>query len=89
MRNGYNLDTLTLVDICETAKMGGKKIEIHEGVIYRENFRISPVRRIKEELFNLKRKYKNENFDIMQGLVKSVMNSLCGVQIREDNNESF
>ena len=35
MRNGYIIDTLTAVDICEIVKIGGRVIEIHEGVIYR------------------------------------------------------
>ena len=35
MRNGYIIDTLTSVDICEIVKTGGRVIEIYEGVIYR------------------------------------------------------
>ena len=38
MRNGYIIDVLTSVDICEIVKIGGKVVEIYEGVIYRENF---------------------------------------------------
>ena len=34
MRNGYIIDTLTSVDIQEIVKVGGKVIEIYEGVIY-------------------------------------------------------
>ena len=33
MRNGYNIDTLTSVDICEIVKTGARVIEIYEGVI--------------------------------------------------------
>ena len=36
MRNGYNLDILTSIDIQEIVKIGGKVIEIYEGVIYRK-----------------------------------------------------
>ena len=36
MRNGYIIDTLTSVDICEIVKIGGKVIQIYEGVIYRK-----------------------------------------------------
>ena len=36
MRNGYNIDTLTSVDICENVKKGGRVIEIYEGVIFRK-----------------------------------------------------
>ena len=51
MRNGYIIDTLTSVDICEIVKIGGKVIRIFEGVVYRETFRISPFRIIIENLF--------------------------------------
>ena len=37
----------------------------------------------------LRKKYKDEKNDLMQGLVKLFMNSLYGVQIREDINESY
>ena len=37
MRNRYIIDTLTSVDIQKNVKIGGKVIEIYEGVIYREN----------------------------------------------------
>ena len=53
MRNGYIIDTLTSV-ICEIVKLGGKVIEIYEVVIYREDFTISPFRKVIEKLFALK-----------------------------------
>ena len=34
MRDGLIIDTLTSVDIQETVKIGGKVIEIYEGVFY-------------------------------------------------------
>ena len=34
MRNCYVIDTLTSVDIQEIVKIGGKVIEIYEGIIY-------------------------------------------------------
>ena len=89
MRNGYIIDTLTSVDICEIVKIGGKVVEIYEGVIYRENFKLSPFRRVIEKLFALRQKYKDEKNDLMQRLVKLIMNSLYGVQIRKDINESY
>ena len=46
MRNCYIIDALTSVDIQETVKIGGKVIEIYEGVFYRENFKISPFRKL-------------------------------------------
>ena len=51
MRNGYIIDTLTSVDICEIVKIGGKVTEIYEGVTSRENFEIFPFGKIIEELF--------------------------------------
>ena len=56
-RNDYIIDTLTSVVICQIVKTGGKVFQIYEGVIYGENFRIIPFRKIMEKLFNLKRRY--------------------------------
>ena len=89
MRNGYIIDTLTSVDICEIVKIGGRVVEIYESVIYRENFKRSPLRKVMENLFTLRQKYKDEKKDLMQALVKLIMNSLYGVQIRKDINESY
>ena len=36
MRNGYITQIITSVDIEENVKIGGKVIQIYEGVIYRE-----------------------------------------------------
>ena len=60
MRSGYIIDTLTSIDIFGIVKMGGKAIEIYEGVIYRDNFKISPFRKVIEKLFALRQKCKNE-----------------------------
>ena len=54
MRNGYIEDTLTSVDIQEIVKIGGKTIEIYEGVIYRENFKVSPFEKVIDKLFQLR-----------------------------------
>ena len=89
MRNGYIIDTLTSVDICEIVKMGGKVIRIYDGVIKRENFKISPFRKVIEKMFALRQKYKDEKTDLMQRLVKLTMNSLYGIQLRRDINESY
>ena len=45
MRNGYIVDVLTSVDIQEIVKIDGKVIEIYQGVVYRENFEISPFKK--------------------------------------------
>ena len=89
MRNGYIVDTLTSVDIQEIVKIGGKVIEIYEGVIYRENFKVSPFRRVVDILFKLRQKYKDERNEVMQFLVKLLMNALYGEQIRKDIGEKF
>ena len=89
MRNGYIIDTLTSVDIQEIVKIGGRVIEIYEGVLYRENFKVSPFRKVIEQLFSLRQKYKDEHNDLMQRLVKLIMNSLYGVQIRKDIDQSY
>ena len=79
MKNGYILDTLTSVGIQEIVKIGGKVIEIYEGVVYRKIFEVSPFRKVIEKLFALRQKYKDDKNDLMQGLVKLIMNSLYGV----------
>ena len=89
MRNGYIIDTLTSIDICKIVKIGRRVIDTNEGVIYRENFKISPFRKVIAKLFALRQKYKYEHNDLMQGLVKLIMNSLYGVQIRKDIDQSY
>ena len=89
MRNGYIVDYLTSVDIQEIAKIGAKVIKIYEGVIYRENFKVSLFRKFIDKLFALRQKYKDENNDVMQFLVKLLMNSLYGENIRKDIEEKF
>ena len=49
MRNSYILDTLTSVDIQEIFKVGGIVFKTYQGVIYRENFKVSPFRKIIHE----------------------------------------
>ena len=56
MRNGYIIDTLTSVDFCEIIKIRGKVGEIYEGVICREIFKISPFRKVIENVFALRQK---------------------------------
>ena len=89
MRNGYFIDTLTIVDIQEFVKIGGKVIEICEGVIYQEKLKVSPFREVIDNLFSVKHTYKDENNDITQLLVELFMNCLYGEQIRKDIEECF
>ena len=89
MRNGYITQILTSVDIQETVKIGGKVIQIYEGVIYRENFEVSSFEKIIDELFTLRQKYKDEGNDVMHLLVKLIMNALYGEFSRKDILESY
>ena len=89
MRKGYNTQSLTFVDIQEIVKIGGVVIEIYEGVIYRENFKVSPFKKLLYEIFALRQKYKDEGNDVMQLLVKLIMNALYGEFLRREILESF
>ena len=50
---------------------------------------MSPLKKIIDKLFELRQKYKDENNDVMQLLVKVIMNSLYGEQIRKHIEESY
>ena len=89
MPNSYKLITFTSVDIQEFAKIGGKVIAIYEGVIYRENFKVSPFKKVIDKLFELRQKYKDENNDVMQIIDNLLMNSLYGEQIRKNIEENY
>ena len=65
MRNGYITQVVTSVDIQEIVKIGGKVIEIYEGVIYRENYKVSPFKKVIDKLFDLRQKNKEENNEVM------------------------
>ena len=60
LRNGYIKDTLTSVDIQEIVKIGGRIIEIFEGVIYQENFKVSPFRKVIDNIFALRQNFQDE-----------------------------
>ena len=89
MRNGYITQTLTSVDIQEIVKIGGEGIEIYEGVICRENFTINPSEKVIDNLFALRQKYKDEGNEVMQLLVKLIMNALYREFSRKGITESF
>ena len=60
----FNLyHTLTSVDLQEIVKIGVKVLQIFEGVVYRENFKISPFRKVKENLFPSRKKRWKDRFD--------------------------
>ena len=89
MRNGYITQVLTSVDIQEIVKIGGEVVQIYESVIYRENYKESPFKKVIDKLFELRQKYKEENNEVMQLLVKLIMNSLYGEFLRKDILESY
>ena len=70
-------------------KKGGRLIENYEGVIFQENFKITPFTKVIEKLFALRQKYKDEGNDLMQGLVEMILNSLYWMLIRKDLNERY
>ena len=78
MRNGYITQVLTSVDSQEIVKTGGRVIEIYEGVIYSENFKTNPFEKVITMLFAWRQNYKDEYIDVMQLLVKLIMNALYG-----------
>ena len=87
--NGYITQVLTSVDIQEIIEIGGRVIQRFEGVIYRENFQVSPFEKIIDELFALRLKCKNEGNGVMQLLVKLIMNTLHGEFLRKEKLESY
>ena len=64
-------------------------IETYEGVFYREIFRVNPFRKVIVKLFALTQNFKKENNDVMQLLVKLIMNSLYKENVRKDIDENF
>ena len=80
MRNVSIIGALTSVDIQEITETGGEVIENHEGVIYGENFKVSPFKKVIHKFFEIRQKHKDENIDVMHLLVKLIMNSLYGEQ---------
>ena len=66
MRDSFFKDTLTRFDIQEIVKNGGKVIEIYESVIYRENFKLSSIRKFLEKVLDkLLRLDKNKKMNVM------------------------
>ena len=86
MRKGLIIDTLASVDIQKNVCIAERVCRIFEGVVYRENFKISPFRKVLEKLYALRKKCKDERNTLLQSLDKLIMNSLYAVQIRKDNN---
>ena len=89
MRIGYTINTLTSVDVQEIVEIGRKIMERYEGVVYRKSFKISPLRKVIEKLLTVGQNYKDEKIDLMQRLVKVIMNSLYGVQKGKNINETY
>ena len=58
MQKSYIIDILTSVGIQEIVKTGGKVVHIYELVSYRENFKITPSKKVIEKLINLRSNIK-------------------------------
>ena len=56
LKNGYIIDTLTSVDVCEIFKMGGKVNRRFKGGFYRETFKISHLEKSWKNVFTLEQK---------------------------------
>ena len=50
---------------------------------------MSPIKKVKDKLFELPKKYKDENNEVLQLLVKLIMNSLYGEFLRKDILERY
>ena len=62
---------------------------IYDGVIYCENFKVTPFKKISDKLFDLRENYKDESNDVMQLLVKMIKTFLYVEQIGKDIEESY
>ena len=60
MRNGYITQVLTSVDLLQIVKIGGKVIEIYEGVIYRENYKVNPFKKVIDKYLNYDKNIKKK-----------------------------
>ena len=56
---------------------------------YRENFKLSPFKKVIEKKFALRQKDKHEGNDLEQKLFKLFFNDLYGVRIRRNIDEFF
>ena len=98
-RNGYIEDWANSVDIEEIVRTGGQIVRIFEGIIYEENFSVSPFRSFIHKLFNLRLKYKGKAYEednvkypadknnideVGDELIKLLMNSLYGKTVQRD-----
>ena len=63
MRNAYIKDTLMNLDIQKMVKIGGKLIQIYDGVIYQKNFTKSPFTKVIEKQFASRDKYNDKGND--------------------------
>ena len=88
MRKGYIIDVLTFVDFQKIVENERIVIETYEGVLYGENFEVSPFKEVTDKLIELRQKDKIENLLVRQRLVKLNMNRLYGEQIGKDIVES-
>ena len=89
MRNGYIVQTLTSVDTQEILKIEVRVIKIYQGVIYREIFKINTFEKVIDNLFASRQNYKNEHNEVVQLLVKLIMNGLYGKFLRKDVTETY
>ena len=83
MKRSYFVVVMTFV------KFGGNVVEVHEGLIYGEIFKISPFRNIIWKLFNLRKKCKYKNDEVLQLFVKLLKSSLYWEQMKNCIEEKY
>ena len=72
--DGYITEVLTNVDSDEIVEMGGKIYKIPKKVFYKDNLKVSSLKKIMEYLFELKLEYEKEGNDLMVNLINLCMN---------------
>ena len=73
----------------KSLKLEVKLIEIYEGVIYRESFWMNPSEKVIDKLFALRLKYEEEAYEVMQLLIKLIMNALDAELLWKDILECY
>ena len=81
----YVVDTLTNDDPEELIRIGGHVVEVDEGVMYEDKFKLNPLRNWFNEMFDLNSSVSKQRESI-RDLVKLKLNSLCGLTVRKYKN---
>ena len=80
MGNVFIIETVTSFDIKGIIRVGGRIIELCEGVIHRERLKVNPFKRVSEKFFNLAKNFKDQGDEVMELLLEFLRSSLYGEQ---------